>query len=532
MMNNSIPIIQRFSSYIFLEDRESGQGIVPIRISDPIFKAIIELLIAKQSEIDTPDAWGRIFLHAIVSSEKVFTILYKASISKKYIFEHFTYVLISDKFLFFYLQPVCWYVAQEVSRKLNRSSNSIAGYSLKDYFILACEISLRPVNVLGRFKFESTTSLQSYTKIVLQRITINKIVKEVRDKSLKFTGYGLLKNTSPRALEKALVNHGISSEEIDKYKLVYQAFKDHLDSQLRTERINVYSTKININFEARKEIANRFNSQIRRLGLQLPSIDEVEVIRLLEVLIQSVQSVDKKRMVSLDELTQDFIIGDLPAELVLDSVDNFYEEDSSKQARANVLRAMESLDPLERAILILWSGLEINQADFIGILNLGKQYQVARQFQRYQRTILRRIIEIQCETDPQQSVEQLDIQELCKDKLIYIKEYLRESSKLQLSEWLEDVSLTQLSQQEREDLQKWTANLSQDSSSFHKTSLDVSLSAEATKLDNLFKVKIEDKVKLDLGMFESAQVRIKSFILIWLVVNQAILIREGSLNEA
>ncbi|NJO93758.1 MAG: hypothetical protein HC820_04290 [Hydrococcus sp. RM1_1_31] len=73
----------------------------------------------------------------------------------------------------------------------------------------------------------------------------------------------------------------------------------------------------------------------------------------------------------------------------LDTILKTETQNELLQVRKVILQELEALDSVAKQSLILWLGLGINQEDFLEMLNLSKQYQVARKFQGYQKHILK-----------------------------------------------------------------------------------------------------------------------------------------------
>ena len=435
-MTDDEKIVERFSSYICLVDRENSYRTVPLKVCDPISKLLIEEFIQEQKEFGTVDSWARSFLQNCLSPLGDLSLVWKVDETNINIFNQYIYVYFCRRFLFLYLQLVCWEAALHLSNKMGQFSNKGIDHSIEDYFLIACEASLDFSNLLRSFDFDSSTSLHSFSRIVMQRKVRNQIVRRLKNKALKFTGYGLLKNTGPNILENALLDYGILPKAISDYKLVYHSFKDYFSqySATNSKTEKSHASKISVGPQAISEITKRFNSQIERLRGAVSYANESKILKYLETCVKAVQDSQSPKTVSLDKLMQDS--SDIPAssEPYLIS-ENEWLEDVQNESRDVVLSAFNSLEPLAQSSLVLWLGLNINQSDFLDVLAVKKQFQVARQFQRYQRVMLKVIVHSASEDISKQ--ENSSLNALCKEKLGLIKDYLKLYSRQKLSEQAE-----------------------------------------------------------------------------------------------
>ena len=457
-MTDDEKIVQRFSSYICLVDRENSYRTVPSKICDPISKSLMEGLLQGQGKSGTVDSWARSFLQNCLSHLENFSLVWKVNNSRVNIFNQYIYFYFCSRFIFLYLQSICWETALHLSNKMGQLSNKGIDLSIEDYFLIACEASLDFRNLLRSFNFDSSTSLHTFSRIVIQRKVRNQVVRRLKNKTLKFTGYGLLKNTGPKVLEKALLDYGILPKAISAYKLAYQAFKDYFSQYLATnaKTEKSHASKISIGPQAISAITKRFNSQVERLRGAVSYASESKILKYLEICVKAVQDSQSPKTVSLDKLMQDSNDILASSESYLVSKDEWLE-DIQNESRDVVLAAFNALEPLAQSSLVLWLGLDIKQSDFLKVLAVQKQFQVARKFQRYQREMLRAIVHSVSEDILQQEIS--DFNGLCKEKLVLVKDYLKVYSRQKLAEQAEYSLMHYLDAPDRRKLKQWLLTL-------------------------------------------------------------------------
>lgn len=519
-------IVNRFSTYICLMEQDNKQLVYPTQVRHRTCQYLMQALLSDRRSAGNIDFWARYFLHSLLSRLIVYRLICKTNIPKNKTSEYYIFLQACSDFMLLYLQPVCWETALNLDKVISRTSVQKTGYSLEDYFMIACENSLDFMNFLSGFDFEFSTSLHGFSKSILQRKTRNQIVRELNNKAIKFTGYGLLKYTSSSAFEEALLNYGILSENLYKYKLVHQAFKDYSNCQLGSLMAsNFSSNKIILDSKAVDVISKRVLSQVKRLRLEMNSFGNSDVINCLEISVKAVQSRQNRMTISFDSLPQN--LAEMPSyhEPFVDS--EMIQQDDVDDVNVDVvLSAFKSLEAVGQSSLILWLGLEINQVDFADVLNVRKQYQVARLFQRYQRIMLREVVRIATQQGVIQSSEMPNINSLCQEKLWLIKDYLKNYSYRQLSGILENVVLNQLEADERMSLNRWISSLDLYMSPISDRDIEsINSLEELIKLESMFRAGIEKMLEFRLSSFKSIDTRIRSFLITWLVKNQAVLQR-------
>ncbi len=524
-MTNSEQVIERFSTYLYLTDSDSGRRLAPKKLSDRAYQNFMQTYLEVQGSENDVEFWSRWFLRSLLYPPDIYWLRDRSDTLGTSISDCWIAAFIQNNLLFFYLQPVCWETALNLDLKL-RQAVQTTGFSITDYFSHACESSLTPSKLLKTFDFESATSLHVFSKIVLQRKTRNQVVKELKNKTIKFTGYGLLNNTSASVIEEALKVYGISYDSIYSYKLICQAFKDYLKTHRKSAEAQQASRSrtIEIDSKAAQAIAKRFNSQIRRLSSKnISAISESDVISYLEVAIKAVQLLEGQRTISLDAFERE--LPEAASALEAYSPESALPDDEKSPAKSLISEAFEALEPMGKSALVLWLGLEINQSDFIGVLEVEQQYQVARCFQKYQRSLLKMIVQKAIEGPSNtRNLSSIDMNALGKEKLFLIKDYLKIFSHQKLSHLLETTLFRELSSSERKALREWISR--PDVGAYHPTdemAEDIALLPELLKAEEKFASEIETTFKLSLKSLASAHARGRKFIVSWLANNQAVL---------
>lgn len=543
-MLNTAPTVQRFSRYIVVRDQFRNG--VPIYQSEHVLQGLMQLLIADDNG-GSIDVWSYLFLKGLLRAPMVRAIFIRhdldadgqgissrgadrASPSVKSALA-FNGVLnkvqallcvhhnLCHRFLFCYLQPLCWQASLQVSQQLKRSPNTALHYPHLDCFAIACFHSIRPDSLLRRFDFNANTSLNGYAFGAIQKATKNQIAQELKAKSIKFSNYGLLRQVSQRRMERSLTTYGISATEQQQYLLVWTLFKNWGKDMGASGRVSVGRS---LTAEQAEAIANLCNQRCKQLQLNL-SLSPHQVQSILEDCIKALRLEEGRRTTSLDALTND----SNPSAHSFEPLSGYAEPMMTQDQQAAVIEvqqtiqtALDSLDAKARQALFLWLGLGLNQTDFIPLFQLKQQFQVARQFQRYQRTVLKVTMQAYQQANPDANLTDEVISERCKTQLAMVKEYLEQYSQRLFAEQLEELVLGEASRGDLSPLLAFTTELAGRSPTNRQTT---PMSEAARRLKQQFKRKIETQFSLSLEQFPSLNARVDDFIKSWLVNHQALL---------
>ena len=530
-MSNYQQIINRFLTAIYLKDSLRGTtSVLAQRETQGGLKPFLENLV-EDNLISREDDLAKFFLDFLLKSTNIYHFLWRYQANISITFTYTVYFKLAKSFLFNYLQLICFYTARDVSQKLTQTSNLNLHYSLEDCFIIGIEIALAPMTLLKGFNFNSQTSLQTYASVALNRTIKNKIVRELKTRSIKFSDNGLLRNTSKNKLEQALLNYGISTKNTIKYCLVWQAFNElFLEFYPPTSSDGTHHRKPPITpltNEQLNQIVARYNKQLRRLEIQKPNSDSQTIKQMLATCVEAVRNLQNKRLVSIEEHNYiNEIASESRNELILSEM-----HQESIEIKNIIQQELDALDKTAQKSLLLWLGLEINQNDFLEFLQLEKQYQVARHFQRYIKTILKAFVKHYSQKFIGENLGVREIDKLCKDKLNDVKEYLTLYSKNIFRQILIKVVPQKINQCDKSLLISYLDKLN-DLNKLKTKNIDMRKSVEhayikaknsITKIQQPFSVAVEIKLEIQLQQFSSAVSRIESFIETWLKANQAIL---------
>ncbi|MEL6459838.1 MAG: hypothetical protein AAFQ91_16540 [Cyanobacteria bacterium J06621_15] len=531
-------IIHRFLMGISLKDYSRGNGSAfnqkeTHRGLQPFLEHLIE-----DSSIASEDELAQYFLQFLLKSRENYYFLWKYQADISVTFSYTIFYKIAKLFLFNYLQLICFYEARDISQKLRQTSNSGSYYALEDCFIMGIEIALSPASLLKGYSFDSQTALQTYASVALNRTIKNKIVRELKAKSLKFSDNGLLRNTTKSKLEQALSNFGICKSNIIKYCLVWQAFNELFLELYRPSSDGSYQRKpptTALTDEQLNQIAIRYNKQVQRLEIQESTSNSQTIKQMLATCVQSVRNLQSKRLVSIEE--HNYV-----NEIASESENELLEEENqqqSKEVRDMILGEFRELEKTGQQSLLLWLGLEINQNDFLEFLDLQKQYQVARHFQRYIKTILKAFIKRYSDNVLGKNLGAKEVDQLCKDRLNDVKSYLTIHSKNFFRQILAKTVQHQINEPDKSNLIPYLDKLDEykqqrikDVDIKHSLADAYNLAKNSiVKIQQPFSAEVEIQLELKLQQFNCAVEKIESFIENWLSANQALLFQSKQQNQ-
>ncbi|NEQ81610.1 MAG: hypothetical protein F6K26_15535 [Moorea sp. SIO2I5] len=248
-----------------------------------------------------------------------------------------------------------------------------------------------------------------------------------------------------------------------------------------------------------------------------PTLREQHIEEMLAICIQAVRMSQQRNSVSLDEYGEITDIASNPLEVVIQEE----EKDELTQVRTIILQEFTVLDELAQTSLRLWLGLGINQQDFIELFGFKKQYQVARQFQRYFKRILKAVVTFYFQDAMRTNITSKDIKKhlnkttKANDLNNYIKAYLSANSKELFAQFIYNIydDVDNIIKVNLGDIEKSNLNVNHDL-------LEI--------IQPIFEVLIEENLSIELIKFRSAKPAIAKFIQRWLQQNQALIEQSGS----
>ena len=502
-MSKSEQLVNRFSTYICIQEEYCGGSIA--YLSDRELKTLMENLV-RICPVKGEEEWVRFFLKSLIKAEKTLQF-FLPNLNFSAIYTLLVFWNFSNRLVFCYLQLICYYAAKQISNSFKNSSNLRIHYSLKECFSIAIEIALKPAKLIKKFKFDSPIPVYGYAKQALKRGIQTQIASELKSRAIISTNEGLLHNISPTQLKQALLSYGIVRQNIIKYRLAWQCFNDLFEtvrSLKKSQDICRHNSNNQFLNEQQLElITTRYNQQLERIELEnetLDSLDNQQIQQLLYICVRAVRIYQNKELVSL-ELEPNL-------NKVLLFTDNLVHQEAREeihQLKTIILNEFNTLEKKGRIALLLWLGLNLNQADFGSFLNLKHQYQVARLFKRYQRNLLQRVTKVYWQSYFTESISEKRINEIVQENLILIKNYLYSYAQNFFEDILIGIIEREVSDREKKLLQENSAT------------------AINHKVYVLFAKSMENELQINLRLFENIELHLAKFVDEWLQDNKGIL---------
>ncbi|NEP14209.1 MAG: hypothetical protein F6K14_29250 [Symploca sp. SIO2C1] len=494
-------LINRFSLIIHI--RQSR----PVYQSDPKLQNIMEYLVESDPEAGVED-WARYFLKALIDTSKLqLLFIVNATGSVNLYFRIFRFFC--QRLLFAYLQPTCLQAAQIINNQFKGYPNIHLHYPLEDCFIIASEFAHKSAQLLKNFNFQSNSKIHAYALNALRRIIKNQIADKIKLQSVKLSDYGLLRSLDKNRLEQILQAEGIWGKSLVLHLLTWQSFKELFEEfqpPTSSDGSHVYRLPTtSLNNQQLKQIAVRYNQQLRRLDIHAIPANDLEIKQKLEACIQAARTCQNTSFVPLgdDEVS---VLDSNPLEIVVDEE----RQNELLQVRNIILQEFAALDFPAQPCLRLWLGLGINQSDFLSIFNLKKQYQLARKFQGYLKPILAGLVRFYLLDTSRSTLTNKEINQLASNNLNALKHYLITDSQEFFGQILEVVINERLSAQEKRLLICQLPELGE------LTEMTI-----VTQIKESFKESVFRKLQVQLSDFDSADRAITQFIGKWLHQNQA-----------
>lgn len=529
-MYDSEQIINRFSRRTYLKDRVGSAYIAPVREPNRILKSIMEYLIETDSDASLEE-WARYFLKSFLGASKIYRLVAVYSLDIFLADIYLIYLKICQELIFNYLQPVCWQAALKTNQMFKSSPNIEFQYPVEECFAIACIAIYQPIKIFKGFDFQPHSSVEAYALNSLKRIIKNQIAKELKTKTIKLSDNGLLRNLEKKELEKILKVNQYSQIEIDLYCQALQAFKEIFNeiysaSTANSEAIRTKKPQTTpLTDQQLSQIAKRYNQQIKRLGIQGKLANAQDIKQMLAACVQFVRNKTSIQSISMEEQGT----GDL-VDFTANPLDTALKNETQNellQVREVILKELEALDIVAKKSLILWLGLGINQEDFLGMLNLSKQYQVARKFQGYQKHILKSLSQFVFSNYLNKDLTEKEIVQIINNNLNYLKEYLRAYSRNLFGEMLSEIIDREISKSERNTLKVTYENLKtvlKEQSAENISEIEKAGDRDLQeKIKSLLKTRIEQKLQISLLAFKSADESLDRFIDTYLQENTAAL---------
>ena len=504
-------IIQRFSMYIYFRDDCSQTRITLVQEYNHFLEEFMTYLVQREPNA-SEEYWSRFFLKCLINNSHSYLSVFL----NRFPATSWHLLIISStlcqKLLISYLQLICFYAAKQISNQLKQSPNFKLHYPLEDCFVIACEASLKPGTLLKNFDFCGSFPLYGYARKTLNRTITNQVVKDFKIRSIKLSDYGLLNSLTLTQLQRHLKFYGISERDIFSYCLVCQIFQElfleffppNPEGKTKKKSIKCLSER------QLEKISAVYNQRLFKIETKIKPKGSEEIKQILTTCIKAARITLQKQFVSLEEPSVMGKLVDLEPDRLLQAEKQIHLE----ELKNTILTSFQALTPSSQTNLLLWLGLEINQIDFTSLLNLEKQYQVTRYFQRHQKNILKQVIQVLSSKYSSEKIGVEKLNRLCLDNLEYIKEYLQKYCKEFLGDMLFFIINKNFSANEQEILIKYYTE------KYFLKKQDVQI---YERLKSLFQTSIEQKLRINLAQFHSTEKYLNKFIKKWIEQNTAFL---------
>lgn len=498
-MSKSEQLVKRFSMYIYIQEEYSGSFMTHC---DRNLKNLMENLV-QVFPIESEEDWVRFFLKSLIEADKTLQF-FIPNINFPAIYTLLAFWNLANRLLVCYLQLVCYYAAKQISNSFKGSSNLEIHYSLKECFSIASETALKPAKLIKKFNFDSPFPVHGYAKQALKRAIQNQIASELKSKAIVSTNEGLLRSIGPTQLKRALLSYGIMPENIIKYRLAWQCFNDLFETvrALKNAQDVIQNNQKNqfLNSRQLELISSRYNQQLERVELKNESLDSQQIQQLLYICVRAIRIYQNKELVSL-ELEPDLT----KFSLFTDHLVNIEEQEELKSFRKTILSEFNTLEKKGRIALLLWLGLNLNQAYFLSFFNLKHQYQVARLFKRYQKELLQNVTKSYWKSYYSEPISEKRVNEIALENLTLIKNCLYSYAESLFYGMLIKIITEEVSYEEKRLLQQNLAT------------------AIKQKVRILLAKSVENELQINLKQFDNIDLHLATFVDEWLQQNEGIL---------
>lgn len=495
-------VSKRFSMYIYIQNETENLGIKPVYSFEYKLKNFMDSLV-KNYPLQSEDDWVRFFLKILLDANKILEF-FKLNINFPITYSLLVLWNLSNSCVICYLQLISYYSAKQIYSSIKNSPNLKTNYPLEELFSIASETTLKPAKLLRKFDFNNSFPVYGYAQQALYRAIQNQIAKDLKTKAIKSTNRTLLRNTSGSQLKKALVSYGIGDREYTGYYLAWQCFVELNDTCNFINKSKNHENQL-LNSEQLSLIYSRYNQQLNRINPKQNSLTSPEEIQqMLTMCIQAIRSYQNKQVVYLEDNKHVGESFDITDELIEE-----YEREKIDRLRDIVKLEFEKSDKTAQISLLLWLGLDFNQGELLGILNLQEQYQVSRKFKTYQKNLLKAVTKtyLQLDCAKELSLTEKQINQICHHSLSSIKDCLNVYAKNIFNGILEDIIHKEIKQDDKKILQnKLEGTIIQ-------------------KIQLLFTQMIEARLQIPVKQHKNIDFYVAKFVEQWLKQNRAVLFK-------
>ncbi|WP_138499706.1 sigma-70 family RNA polymerase sigma factor [Nostoc sp. PA-18-2419] len=371
-------IIQQFST--FLSFKSSNNNFNFIWQIDVKLERNISSLV--QSEPDAKkEYWARYFLKNIrdISQESLLRV--NSETDKKLSVSSLTI----ERHLCAYLQEACLWAARKSFQRFKFIQHK---YSLQEYFQIANSAIYPPTKLLKNFNFDYVqTNIEGYAKTAIIRFISNTIYqKDLEGKREKFSNYGLLKDLTKKEMQEALTIKGINQNRVNLYCLAWQCLDEIYQPSQKQGNRSLETPSA----EYFQHIALLYNERCNQLGFLEAPVSKDRIKEILEICIQAARDYRTKYFLPLDDYNN-------LTDSQHSALDNLVQEEEWQQVNLLVSNLFSAIPETGQIMLRLWLGLNLTQTEMAVVLKnkypeMQKQYQVARQLAKYNKTLLKDFI--------------------------------------------------------------------------------------------------------------------------------------------
>ncbi|MGB3642654.1 MAG: sigma-70 family RNA polymerase sigma factor [Rivularia sp. (in: cyanobacteria)] len=292
------------------------------------------------------------------------------------------YCCFTKKHFSAYLQEACFKAAKDIHHEFKYIKHK---YSLEEFFQIANIAANSPNKFFQSFNFERhQINIEAYAITAFKRFIRNQIYRQdLEARRTRFSSYGLLKDLSAGELNDALLAQNFPAEKIASHRLAWQCFNElfHMTSKSLGSSRNPSDDDLT-------KIANYYNQRCSQFNINSVAATNSAILEMLSTCIKAAKNYRNTIYLYFEE--DYFRISD-PTPSTWDVLIQQEEFKNLEMILDNLFRNMPELC---QTILQLWQGLNLTQTEIAALLqykysDLQKQYQVARQLKKYNRTILK-----------------------------------------------------------------------------------------------------------------------------------------------
>ena len=293
-----------------------------------------------------------------------------------------------------YLQEACFKAAKDIHYEFKYIKHK---YSLEEFFQIANIAANSPNKFFKNFNFErNQINVEAYAITAFKRFIRNEIYRQdLEARRTRFSSYGLLKDLSAGELNDALLAYNLQAPQIVLHRLAWQCFFEIFHMTL-----NRFGSSRKPSQDDLTKIADYYNQRCNQLNLNFVPATNIAILEMLSTCIRAAKNYRNKQYLYFEE---DYYGVSDPKPSIWDVL---IQQEEFQNLEMILDKLFTNMPELCQIILNLWQGLDLTQTEIANLLkykysDLQKQYQVARQFKKYSRTILKEFASEWNKTNPE-----------------------------------------------------------------------------------------------------------------------------------